>query len=186
MLRRVDAAEQLYLALQHAARRFRELDDEVGLSPARFSLLATLRYHGPLRVGELAREERVAQPTVTQSVQGLESAGLVRRGPHPTDGRGSVVEPTPAGRAVVRRARARKIAWLSEVIGELDDDQRAALGSAAARLDHRSLQRLSPVGPRYQPCAPAGSCRPPMSASPLATSQVSASCRASSVLNRGS
>lgn len=134
-------AEQLYLALQHAARRFRELDDELGLSPARFSLLATLRYHGPLRVGELAREERVTQPTVTQAVQGLESAGLVRRGPHPSDGRGCLVELTPAGRAVVRRARARKIAWLSEVIGELDGDQRPALGSAAAVLDRQSLER---------------------------------------------
>jgi DNA-binding MarR family transcriptional regulator len=135
----VDVAEQLYLALQHAARKFRELDDELGLSPARFSLLATLRYHGPLRVGELAREERVTQPTVTQAVQGLESAGLVRRGPHPSDGRGCVVELTPAGRAIVRRARARKIAWLNEVIGELDSDQRPALGSAAAVLDRQSL-----------------------------------------------
>jgi DNA-binding MarR family transcriptional regulator len=135
----VDAAEQLYLALQHAGRRFRELDEELGLSPARFSLLATLRYHGPLRVGELAREERVAQPTITQSVQGLESAGLVRRGPHPSDGRGSVVELTPAGRALVRRARGRKIAWLSEALGELGDHQREALLAAAARLDRWSL-----------------------------------------------
>jgi DNA-binding MarR family transcriptional regulator len=135
----VDVAEQLYLALQHAGRKFRELDDELGLSPARFSLLATLRYHGPLRVGELAREERVTQPTVTQAVQGLESAGLVRRGPHPSDGRGCVVELTPAGRAIVRRARARKIAWLNEVVGELDHDQRPALGSAAALLDRQAL-----------------------------------------------
>jgi DNA-binding MarR family transcriptional regulator len=135
----VDVAEQVYLALQHAARKFRELDDEIGLSPARFSLLATLRYHGPLRVGEIAREERVTQPTVTQSVQGLESAGLVRRRPHPSDGRGRVVELTPAGRAVVRRARARKIAWLNAVLGELDEHQRQALHSAAALLDRQSM-----------------------------------------------
>jgi hypothetical protein len=32
---------------------------------------------------------------------------------------------------------------LGEVIGELDDDKRRALGSAAARLDQRSLQQPS-------------------------------------------
>jgi hypothetical protein len=52
---------------------------------------------------------------------------------------GCVVELTPAGRAIVRRARARKIAWLNDVIGELDGDQCRALGSAAALLDRQSL-----------------------------------------------
>jgi hypothetical protein len=51
-----------------------------------------------------------------------------------------VVELTQAGQAIVRRARARKIAWLNEVIAELGDDQRPALRSAAALLDRRSLQ----------------------------------------------
>ena len=132
-------SEQLYVALQHANRRLREFDEELGLSPARFSLLATLRYHGPQRVGELACQERVAQPTVTQSVRGLEVAGLVRRRPDPDDGRGSVVELTAAGRAIVRRARARKIAWLDAVLAELDDDQRDALHGASRLLDGRSL-----------------------------------------------
>jgi hypothetical protein len=55
------------------------------------------------------------------------------------DGRGCVVELTPAGRAVVRRARVRKIAWLNAVLGELDEHQRQALHSAATLLDRRSL-----------------------------------------------
>src|SRR5262249_42786349 len=110
--RPVDGPEQLYLAIQHASARFRALDRELGLSPARFNLLAAIRYDGPQRIGDPPRREGVSQPSVTQTVRGLEEAGLVVRVAHPDDRRGSVVELTPAGRALVRRARARKIAWV--------------------------------------------------------------------------
>ena len=135
----MDTAEQLYLAVQHAAVRMRRLDDELGLSPARFSVLATLRYDGAQRIGELARREGVAQPTMTQSVQGLETAGLVARRPEPADGRSQVIELTPAGRALVRRARARKIAWIGDAIADLSPAARTALHEAAATLDRRAL-----------------------------------------------
>ena len=135
----MDAAEQLYLALRHAAAHMRRLDEEIGLSPARFSVLATLRYDGPRRIGELARGEGVAQPTMTQSVQGLEAAGLVVRRPDPADRRSSTIELTSEGRALVRRARARKIAWIADVLADVEPHDLAALQRAAASLDQRSL-----------------------------------------------
>jgi DNA-binding MarR family transcriptional regulator len=131
----VDAAEQLYVALQHTAAKLRALDQELGLSPARFSVLATLRFHGPQRLGDLARLEGVAQPTMTQTVRGLESAGLARRGPAPDDRRGRIVELTPQGRALVRRARARKITWLQDALAPLTPAQHDALLVAADALD---------------------------------------------------
>jgi DNA-binding MarR family transcriptional regulator len=131
----VEPAEQLYVALQHAAQRLRSIDEAIGLSPARFSILATLRYDGPQRIGALARREGVAQPTVTQLVQGLEGAGLVERRPDPDDGRGCVVELTRAGRAVLRQARARKIAWVRRALEPLDDEGLAWVGAAAVALD---------------------------------------------------
>jgi DNA-binding MarR family transcriptional regulator len=135
----VDDAEQLYLAIVHVSVRMRRLDDELGLSPARFSVLATLRYDGPQRIGELARREGVAQPTMTQSVQGLEAAGLVARRPDPADGRSQVIELTSAGRALVRRARARKIDWIARSLADLSPTTRAALHQAATSLDHHAL-----------------------------------------------
>src|ERR1700722_15046399 len=105
-------AEQLYVGLIHAARELRRLDHELGLSPARFALLATLRYRGPQTVGRLAQLEDVSQPTVTKLVNALEAAGLVQRQPDPADGRGSLVHPPPPGRALVRRARARKVEYI--------------------------------------------------------------------------
>ena len=106
----MNTAERVYLAVQHAGNRLRELDDEIGLSPARFSVLARLRYSGAISIGELARAERVSQPTMTQLVGALENTGLVGRAQDPNDRRRCIVELRPEGRALVRRARARKIA----------------------------------------------------------------------------
>jgi DNA-binding MarR family transcriptional regulator len=134
----VEPAEQLYVALQHAAQRLHRIDADAGLSPARSSVLATLRYDGPMRIGELARREGVAQPSITQLVHGLEASGLAERGPDPADGRSCVVAITPAGRAAVRRARARKIAWVRDVLDDLDEASLDAVRAAAVALDERS------------------------------------------------
>jgi DNA-binding MarR family transcriptional regulator len=128
-------AEQVYLAVQHTARVFRGLDTELGLSPARFSVLATLRYQGPQRVGALARLEDVAQPTITRLVVALEREGLVERHADPGDRRGSVVRLTAEGRALVRRARSRKIAWIERALRDLKPADIAAAERAARHLD---------------------------------------------------
>jgi DNA-binding MarR family transcriptional regulator len=147
----VDAGEQLYVALQHAARRLRELDEELGLSPIRFAVLARLRYDGPQRIGELARGEGVAQPTITQVVQGMEKLDLVARRPDREDRRGCVVELTSHGRAVVRRARARKIAWVDAALADLDAGQRRILGEAAGKIDRASGRGASRILDRTRP-----------------------------------
>jgi DNA-binding MarR family transcriptional regulator len=128
-------AEQLYLAVQHSARRFQVLDAELGLSPARFSVLATLRYEGAQRLGDLARREGVAQPTMSKLIAGLERDRLVVRRADDGDHRAVIVDLTADGRALVRRARARKIDWIGTVLrgGRAEDAQ--AAGRAAERLD---------------------------------------------------
>jgi DNA-binding MarR family transcriptional regulator len=137
----MDASEQLYVALQHAARELRVLDEEIGVSPSRFSILATLRYDGSKRLGELARREGVAQPTMTEAIRRLEQDGLVVRRTSPGDGRGCVVDLTPAGRSLVRRARARKIRWVSQALAAMPDDAIRSLHLAAEALDRHALQQ---------------------------------------------
>jgi DNA-binding MarR family transcriptional regulator len=141
----VDAAEQVYAALVHASARLRQLDQDLGLSPSRFSVLATLRYEGPRRLGDLARGEGVSQPTMTQTVHGLEAADLVVRESDPHDGRGCIVRLTPKGRALVRRARSRKIAWIDDALCGLGHQPTAALRDAAAALDHHALGTAAAV-----------------------------------------
>ncbi len=120
------------VALVHAAAAMRASDAELGLSPSRSS---TLRYAGPLRLGELARREGVSQPTMTRAVQAMEAAGLAERAPAEGDGRGCVVAVTPAGRALVRRARARQIAWVRAALDRADGDASDALLAAVEALD---------------------------------------------------
>lgn len=142
-------AEQLYLAIQHSARRFRLLDAELGLSAARFSVLAALRYGGAQRLGDLARLEGVAQPTMTKLVAGLERDRLVIRRADSGDRRGTVVELTADGRALVRRARARKIDWIRRALRECPAGDVQAAGRAAGCLDQAAMTAApDPAPPR--------------------------------------
>lgn len=80
-------AEDLYGFVQHFGRRLREIDVQLDISPARFSVLASLVFHGRANIGELAAFERVRRPSMTRLVRDMERAGLVRRADDPSDGR---------------------------------------------------------------------------------------------------
>jgi DNA-binding MarR family transcriptional regulator len=80
----------------------------------------------------LAQLEGISQPTATKLVNGLERDGLVQRAADPADGRGRLVRLTPAGRALIRRARARKIAYVELAIAGL---RAASVTAVAAALD---------------------------------------------------
>lgn len=67
-----------------------------------FSLLGKLRKHGsPYRVsaGKLATELRLSSGAMTNRLDRMEAAGLIRRVPDPNDRRGTLVEPTDLGHA---------------------------------------------------------------------------------------
>ena len=139
----METAEQVYLAIQHAGLRLRALDAELGLSASRFSVLARLRYGPSASVSELARAEHVAQPTMTKLVDGLVGAGLVARAPDATDRRRVIIELTPDGRALVRRACARKIAWVKATLSHMNERERATLTRAARTIDDVALHTVA-------------------------------------------
>jgi DNA-binding MarR family transcriptional regulator len=88
------------------ARRIRLLLEEDGLKIRQFSALRALA-GSPMRVGELAREVEVRTPSAVALVDALAERGLVRRVQDSGDGRVSLVELTPAGKRVLRRAERR-------------------------------------------------------------------------------
>ncbi|WP_234426875.1 MarR family winged helix-turn-helix transcriptional regulator [Streptomyces niger] len=65
--------------------------------PTQLIVLALLTQLGPSRIGVLAERIPCSQPTATAAVASLESAGLVRREPDPTDGRAARVVVTEDG-----------------------------------------------------------------------------------------
>jgi DNA-binding MarR family transcriptional regulator len=85
--------------------RRREVSDALGISFGRARTVRRLA-RKPMSMRELARALGIDPPNATVVVDDLESLGLVRRRPHPTDGRAKVVEATRKGKDMARRADA--------------------------------------------------------------------------------
>jgi DNA-binding MarR family transcriptional regulator len=79
-----------------------------GLTFARYEALVLLTFsrNGSLPLGKMGERLQVHPTSVTSIVQRLESAGLVVRRPHPTDGRTVLAEISEAGRSLVEAATA--------------------------------------------------------------------------------
>jgi DNA-binding MarR family transcriptional regulator len=78
-----------------------------GLTHVQFVLLASLTWldaEGPLTQRSLAAHAATDEMMTSQVLRALEAAGLVERGPHPTDRRARALQVTPAGRELANRA----------------------------------------------------------------------------------
>jgi DNA-binding MarR family transcriptional regulator len=76
------------------------------LTFARYEVLMLLLFSrtGALPLGKVGARLQVHPASVTNAVDRLEANDLVRRRPHPTDGRTTLAEITPAGRDLARKA----------------------------------------------------------------------------------
>jgi DNA-binding MarR family transcriptional regulator len=99
-----------------------------GLTFARYEALVLLVFssRGSLPLGKMGERLQVHPTSVTSIVQRLTAAGLVRRVPHPEDGRTVLAEITDAGRELVERATADLVA-ADFGLGVLDDQQLAGI-----------------------------------------------------------
>jgi DNA-binding MarR family transcriptional regulator len=128
-------ADRLHSAAIHLLRTVAAVDAESSLSPARLSALSVIVYGGPLTMTALAAAERVSPATVTSTVTGLESSGLVARRRTGADARRVTVTATRAGRDLMSRARARRLRVLGEVLESLTTADRAAIADAVTALE---------------------------------------------------
>ena len=95
-----------------------------GLTFARYEALVLLSFSraGALPLRMIGERLMVHPTSVTNTINRLEQAELVRRRPNPQDRRGTLAEITPAGRDVV--SRATKVLTTSGFgLGDYDDDQ---------------------------------------------------------------
>lgn len=118
-------AQQIVLAAVDGALR------PFGLTFARYEGLVLLLFsrRGTLPLGIMGQRLMIHPASVTNIIDRLEDQGLVRRSPHPTDGRTTLAEITDAGRTLVVEATAAVNA-VAFGLGALDED------------DLRDLQRI--------------------------------------------
>ncbi len=138
MASRTDAglASELRLSVMRLRRRLsNERHPDNPLSMGAMAVLGCLFRNGDLTVGDLAAHERVQPPSMTRTVNALESAGYVTRRAHETDGRQVVVSLSGPGRATLLADRARRDAWLARRLRDLDPEERETLRRAAPRLE---------------------------------------------------
>ena len=115
---------------RHLDRARRTAFADHGLEPWEFDVLAALRRQGPpyeLSPGALLRTTLVTSGTMTNRVDRLEQAGLVRRRRDPEDKRGMLVTLTPAGQTRVDAALADLLESEQALLASLPEDSRQTL-----------------------------------------------------------
>jgi DNA-binding MarR family transcriptional regulator len=129
-----ELAPRLRWAITRMARRLRQ-EAGTDMGPSQVAALATVERHGPLSPSELAELERIKRPTATRIVRHLEEGRLVERIDHPADGRSSILSVTAEGRALLKRLRRRKTAYLAKRLSAMDAEDRRTLERAAELLE---------------------------------------------------
>ena len=122
-------AQQIVLAAVDGALR------PFGLTFARYEGLVLLSFsrNGSLPLGKMGRRLMIHPTSVTNIVDRLEHQGLVRRVPHPTDGRTTLAELTDEGRRLVEVA-TDAVNGVAFGLGALSGDDLAQLHGIVRKL----------------------------------------------------
>src|SRR3954449_3246103 len=127
-------AAELRISLMRVARRLRAEKSDQELTDGQFSVLALLDRKGPLTPRALADFERVQPPSMTRTLAGLLSRGLIDRAGDPSDRRQVIVRLTGSGTLAVQETRRRRDAWLARRLADLEPQERAVLAEASEIL----------------------------------------------------
>ena len=100
---------------------------EDGVSYARMRLLAALHCGGPQIMSGVSEQLGVTRRNVTALVDALEEEGLVRRLPHPTDRRATILERTDAGSRTTHEAYDAHRRSVAELFADLSEEDRREL-----------------------------------------------------------
>lgn len=137
-----DLVARLRLAMARLARQQRR-SYPTGLTPSQISALITIDHHGPIQLGDLARLEAVAPPTITRIVAKLEAEALVERQPDEHDRRVARVTITDEGHRRIAETREARNEWFGRKLAALDGDDLTAILAATEPLER--LAAATPV-----------------------------------------
>jgi DNA-binding MarR family transcriptional regulator len=98
-----------------------------GLTYARMRLLGTLHCKGSQIMSDISDDLGVTRRNVTALVDALEDERLVRRMPHPTDRRATIIELTPQGVETTNSMYNGHREAVAEVFANLSENERHEL-----------------------------------------------------------
>jgi DNA-binding MarR family transcriptional regulator len=122
--------------------------DGVPGGPRGYQVLATTTAEGPKRQLDLAAQLGVDRTVMTYLLDDLEKAGLVQRRPDPADRRARLIAPTEQGNQVLCDLERRLRATEDEMLGILDDSERASFRVLLQRL----AMKANVIDPLHNAC----------------------------------
>jgi DNA-binding MarR family transcriptional regulator len=130
----VEAFDRAFLLAARLAEMMTEALSARGLTAARAEVIFVLQQNGSMVQRQLAQALRCSPRQVTALVDGLQDTGFVRRGPHPTDRRATLVGLTDQGRKAARRMLRERAAAAERLLGGAPKTQLAGFVATVDRL----------------------------------------------------
>lgn len=132
-------AEELTSRFSSVYLRFTRLLDKrmarEGASLARTRVLLMIERRGPVKASDIAELFGLAPRTVTDTLDGMERNGLVRREPDPKDRRAKRILITEAGQQAAAATEPIRRALIDQVIGTLTREEQETLTRILGKLD---------------------------------------------------
>lgn len=122
---------------KHLERSILQTVSEFGLNGGEFDVLATLRRSGgqyQLSPTELFHTLMVSSGTMTNRIDHLEQADLVKRIPDPNDRRGTLIQLTSKGFNTIEKAVEAHVANGHRLLIVLDESEREFLAQLLSKL----------------------------------------------------
>ncbi|MGW3291191.1 MarR family winged helix-turn-helix transcriptional regulator [Streptomyces sp. NPDC001002] len=133
-----EAAAELMKAMTRLRARLRteSAPDDMQWTWSQLTTLARIVEDGSVTASELALAEHVRRQSMAETLATLRAGGLITTTKDPADGRKTLIEATPEGRALSETIPAARVSWLGAAIeAHLRTDERETLLKAAAIMN---------------------------------------------------
>ncbi|RQX11290.1 MarR family transcriptional regulator [Micromonospora ureilytica] len=143
-LGRIETEVALLMRFGEATRRATGTAEHRVLDRAAYVILRHLADAGPQNVSALAARLNLDGSTVTRQVSALQRDGLITRTPDPSDGRGTVISPTPAGLQRMAAVQAARTRLYGDMLADWSTEDRTTLAALLGRLNQALINRNRP------------------------------------------
>ncbi|MGW3856328.1 MarR family winged helix-turn-helix transcriptional regulator [Micromonospora arida] len=140
-LGKIETEVALLMRFGEATRRATGTAEHRVLDRAAYVILRHLADAGPQNVSALAARLNLDGSTVTRQVSALQRDGLITRTPDPSDGRGTVISPTPAGLQRMAAVQAARTRLYGDMLADWSAEDRDTLAALLGRLNQALVNR---------------------------------------------